>query len=227
MKKKIFTLVELLVTIAIIAILASLLLPALGKAKEMARRNICLSSGRQIACTIQVYAMDHNEYLPKVTQVVGGYSVGWWILTLGPDTYHGGMKYLPSYSIVYCPATINLWNNFYNRRLLNNPYDIYGTSFIDYGFNYSFSQQKQTKIKNPSNKVLLGDSIHGASYTVGYCTVARTGKALSSALLLHDRHGGGANITWLDGHASWVKDASNTLQLQSNPSQVNTYFDVE
>lgn len=227
MKNRIFTLIELLVTIAIIAILASLLLPALGKAKETARRNLCLSSGRQIACATQVYSMDHNEYLPKATQVVGAYSTGWWLLTIGPNMPNGGLKYLTSYSTVYCPTTVALWNNFYNRRLLVNMYDIYATAFVDYGFNSSFSLVKQVKIGNPSHKVLFADSIHGGYNTIGYCVVSRTGKALASNLQIHDRHGHGANITWLDGHASWVKDAANTLQLQSNPAQVNTYFDIE
>jgi len=77
-KKLLFTLIELLVTITIIAMLASLLLPALGKEKETARRNLCLSSGRQITCATQIYAMDHNEYLQSYSIVYCPTTSGLW-----------------------------------------------------------------------------------------------------------------------------------------------------
>jgi len=63
--KKRFTLIELLFIIAIIAILISLLLPALGKAKEMARRTICLNNLKQLSLSINVYSTDQQGYLPR------------------------------------------------------------------------------------------------------------------------------------------------------------------
>jgi prepilin-type N-terminal cleavage/methylation domain-containing protein/prepilin-type processing-associated H-X9-DG protein len=58
-----FTLIELLVVIAIIGILSAMLLPALARAKEAARRIYCLNSLRQINLSLKMYADDNNGYL--------------------------------------------------------------------------------------------------------------------------------------------------------------------
>src|SRR3954470_2200743 len=59
-----FTLIELLVVIGIIAILAALLLPVLGRAKESGRSTACLSNLRQLGLALQLYVQDHNNVLP-------------------------------------------------------------------------------------------------------------------------------------------------------------------
>jgi len=60
-----FTLIELLVVISIIGILAGVLLPALGKAREKGRRAVCMSNLHQIGLATQIYAGDYDGRLPN------------------------------------------------------------------------------------------------------------------------------------------------------------------
>jgi len=59
-----FTLMELLVVIALIATLAGLLLPVLGRAKESGRAAVCLSNLHQIGVALQLYVQDNGNRLP-------------------------------------------------------------------------------------------------------------------------------------------------------------------
>ena len=65
MKNKTFTLIEVLVVVAIIGILASLLMPSLKKSRESARRAICLSNLKQHHIAIHLYTDDNDQYLPS------------------------------------------------------------------------------------------------------------------------------------------------------------------
>jgi len=71
MRKTGFTLVELLVVLAIISILAGMLLPGLSRAREAARRVNCASNLRQVGLSFKMYADESNGNFPTLQRFVG------------------------------------------------------------------------------------------------------------------------------------------------------------
>jgi len=78
-----FTLIELLTVVAIIGILAAMLLPALGSAREQARRTSCLNNLRQIGIAYIAYTNDNGGYVPANTE--WGRNPKWDYDTMGDD----------------------------------------------------------------------------------------------------------------------------------------------
>src|SRR5258708_13010348 len=68
-----FTLLELLLVVALIAILAALILPAVSKAKAKAKRVQCLNSLKQIGLAFHSFGHDHGDKFPmQVSTNIGG-----------------------------------------------------------------------------------------------------------------------------------------------------------
>ena len=76
MRSRGFTLIELLVVMVIIALLVGLLLPALGRAREEARKTQCRSNMRQIGLAINMYTTDNSSYTPPAYGAWANTSVG-------------------------------------------------------------------------------------------------------------------------------------------------------
>jgi len=69
-----FTLVELLVVIGIIALLISILLPSLSRAREAANQVTCQSQQKQIVMGMIMHANEHKGYMPLVGAIGPGYA---------------------------------------------------------------------------------------------------------------------------------------------------------
>jgi prepilin-type processing-associated H-X9-DG protein/prepilin-type N-terminal cleavage/methylation domain-containing protein len=76
-----FTLLELLIVIAILSLLVSILLPSLGRARDLARSAVCMSNVRQLALASVTYECDHgrlvpySQFDPGITNTSGGQGV--------------------------------------------------------------------------------------------------------------------------------------------------------
>ncbi len=229
MKK--FTLIELLISIAIIAILMSMLLPALNSARERARMISCNSRLRQVIAAQNSYADDFNDFFIQVGKsgYWGGYLSGQYLKQayLPPFAVKiAGTNYNTS-KLLYCPSTKGI-PPVENNSSYYLYYSTYGIPMYngDFGGNWpkilgSQSQivrylgsygsanpgiwYSRTAMKRPSSTPLVTDSALSTQYSAdraGYGITVYSWFADTPKSGFSTRHLNYGNAGFVDGHVS-------------------------
>jgi len=189
-RRRAFTLVELLVVIAIIAILAAMLLPALSRAKQNARRMVCVNHLKQLALATVIYVMENDQFYPssnssdKWPQAIRPGYDNLKLLVCPDDTsYSGGVVFIGSADAAPRSYLLNAWTDYFD--LLPQP--------------VQYEIMPESCIEQPSETILFGEKQEGQG---DFVMDLRTGN--EATVLDQTRHANGANYSFADGSARFL-----------------------
>ncbi|MGC9944728.1 MAG: H-X9-DG-CTERM domain-containing protein [Verrucomicrobiota bacterium] len=204
-----FTLLELLVVIAIIGIIASLLLPALSRAKQSAQQIQCVGNLHQLGLGIQSFAADNHAY-PSCIAGTNSANPGLWMRQLecgGFDTSKPKKKFITE-GVWHCPAArwrLNLPDgvipvsyayNVYGDARLPNKKDALGLLGQFVSSSQLYAPVPEAKVVCPSEMMATGDSLSGGIF-FGRATDLQH---LEKIGFVFERHQGRVNVAFCDGH---------------------------
>lgn len=217
--RKNFTLIELLVVVSIISILAAMLLPVLGKAREKARRSVCISQIGQISKALTMYSDDYDGNIPIKTDptwtgqpqfICDDTPIPMNLGLLIPAKYIQLDKNSADKCILYCPSPDGKWD--LRSNPMGAPSWMVNASRIPYMFRCAngINYKKNSRLDSYVNLALLWDDQsqanvgrgeHGATTSSsGGLTYANIGFSDASAGSTAD-FTAGANYNTITDHA--------------------------
>jgi prepilin-type processing-associated H-X9-DG protein/prepilin-type N-terminal cleavage/methylation domain-containing protein len=198
-----FTLTELLVTLAVIGILAALLTLVLGRARRSAQNAVCLGNLKQVGAAALLYASDNKGYLPVAGSTSD--SGNHWQRVL----YEGG--YIGDYRATLCPSLMRSDDDSIRPNVLPAKNQGYGMRMWIGGSAVSLVQIDAV------NWPYVADSVNMAGYGEPQQIRWLTGSNNSDNDNVVDRrHGGKANVLFADGHVSAMDQAGLTALNSSS-----------
>jgi prepilin-type processing-associated H-X9-DG protein/prepilin-type N-terminal cleavage/methylation domain-containing protein len=224
-----FTMIELLVVVAIIGLLSGLLLPALSQGKTRAQAATCRKNAQQIAYAFLMYLDDNTDIFPTAAarSTLGAQPEDWiWWQTEKSGSGTSAMRNPARGSVVQ-----HLGN--YDTRYFRCPTDKYAVkreiawrenpgseqffysyslnAHSDHGMASYISRDRAmvflnriSAVRNPSSKIMLAEEKGGPSDGPGSASID-DGRWVPPGYPLSVRHSGRANVAFADGHVESVR----------------------
>ena len=232
MNSKKFTLIELLIVVAIIGILASLLMPSLAKARAKAYVAICINNHKQLGLAYNMYADDNSEfaiYHQWYHDYAGASGSHHWASVYTPDErplnlYLGDVEGVSE--IAKCPSDIGQGWTGGGFRTENTNYDLYGSSYV---VRYATVMNIDHFTNVQGGDIRISDFDYPSSKGLFYQKSLNAGRTFNMAQSRwHDKKNPKYPLGFADGHVenlnfSWKKTSETAPNVGGIEQRIEAY----